>query len=128
MWVSSLEINNIKSFKVSGNIRLAACRRERSRDLGSRYASMQVIDGTRKGERMEGDRRQNRVVMMRPVGCEHAVILELGPEEGMEALEIESQTDQTPLAGSRQFPAQGKLAKTQHLLDDADHRFDGAFA
>ncbi len=89
---------------------------------------MQVIDGTRKGERMEGDRRQNRVVMMRPVGCEHAVILELGPEEGMEALEIESQTDQTPLAGSRQFPAQGKLAKTQHLLDDADHRFDGAFA
>src|SRR5579859_3961586 len=46
----------------------------------------------------------------------------------MEALEIESQTDQTPLASRRQFPAQGELAEAEHLLDDADHRFDGAFA
>src|SRR5712692_11660866 len=67
-------------------------------------------------------------VMMRRLGCKYAVALALRPEEGMEALEIESQTDQTPLASRRQFPAQGELAKAQHLLDDADHRFDGAFA
>jgi len=46
----------------------------------------------------------------------------------MEALEIEGQTDQTPLASRRQFPAQGELAKAQHLLDDADHRFNRTFA
>ncbi len=46
----------------------------------------------------------------------------------MEALQIESQTDQTPLASRRQFPAQGELAEAEHLLDNADHRFDGAFA
>src|SRR5260221_8711418 len=46
----------------------------------------------------------------------------------MEALEIEGQTDQAPLASRRQFPAQGELAEAQHLLDDADHRFDSAFA
>jgi len=46
----------------------------------------------------------------------------------MEALQIESQTDQAPLTGSGQFTAQGKLAEAQHPLDDADHRFDGAFA
>jgi hypothetical protein len=46
----------------------------------------------------------------------------------MEALEIERQTDQTPLTGSSLFTAQGELAETQHLLDDADHRFDRAFA
>ena len=46
----------------------------------------------------------------------------------MEALQIEGQTDQTPFASRRQFPAQGELAEAQHLLDNADHRFDGAFA
>jgi len=46
----------------------------------------------------------------------------------MEALKIESQTDQAPFAGGGQFPAQGELAGAQHLLDDADHRFNGAFA
>src|SRR2546428_2588949 len=46
----------------------------------------------------------------------------------MEALKIESQTDQTPLASSRLGPTQRELAEAQHLLDDADHRFDGAFA
>jgi hypothetical protein len=46
----------------------------------------------------------------------------------MEALKIEGQTDQAPLACGGQFPAQGELAEAQHLLDDADHRFDGAFA
>jgi len=46
----------------------------------------------------------------------------------MEALEIESQTDQTPLTGSSLFTAQGELAETQHLLDDPDHRLDRAFA
>src|SRR6266481_2708068 len=67
-------------------------------------------------------------VMMHPVGCKHALARGLGPEEGMEALEIESQTDQTPLASRRPFPAQRELAEAEHLLDDADHRFDGAFA
>src|SRR6266700_7036281 len=46
----------------------------------------------------------------------------------MEALQIEGQTDQTPFASRCQFPAQGELAEAQHLLDNADHRFDGAFA
>ena len=46
----------------------------------------------------------------------------------MEAFEIESQTDQTPLASRRRCPAQGELAEAQHLFDDPDHRFDGAFA
>src|SRR5437762_4131364 len=46
----------------------------------------------------------------------------------MEALEIESQTDQTPLTSSSLFPAQGELTEADHLFDDADHRFDGAFA
>src|SRR5712692_77778 len=46
----------------------------------------------------------------------------------MEALEIEGQTDQAPLASDGQFTAQGELAEAQHLLDDADHRLDGAFA
>jgi len=42
--------------------------------------------------------------MMRCLGSKHAVALALRPEDGMEALEIESQTDQTPLASRRQFP------------------------
>ena len=46
----------------------------------------------------------------------------------MEALEIEGQTDQAPLARGGQFPAQGELAEAQHLPDDPDHRFNGAFA
>src|SRR5437667_10699509 len=46
----------------------------------------------------------------------------------MEALEIESQTDQAPLTGSSLFTAQRELAKAQHLLNNPDHGFDGAFA
>src|SRR6266567_3086289 len=46
----------------------------------------------------------------------------------MEALEIEGQTDQTPLASRCVDTAQGELAKAQPLLDDADHRFNRAFA
>src|SRR5438270_12207078 len=46
----------------------------------------------------------------------------------MEALEIERQTEQAPLACHRPEPTQGELAEAQHLLDDVDHRFDGAFA
>lgn len=52
----------------------------------------------------------------------------LGPEEGMEALQIERQTDEAPLASRRPFPAQRELAEAQHLLDEADHRFDGTLA
>ena len=46
----------------------------------------------------------------------------------MEALEIEGQTDQTPLACRRRDPTQGELAEAEDLFDDADHRFDRAFA
>src|SRR2546421_6737711 len=46
----------------------------------------------------------------------------------MEALEIERQTDQAPLARRRRDPTQGELAEAKYLLDDADHRFDRAFA
>src|SRR2546421_12972711 len=46
----------------------------------------------------------------------------------MEALEIEGQTDQTPLACRRRDPPQGELAEAEYLFDDANHRFDRAFA
>src|SRR5580765_8104414 len=46
----------------------------------------------------------------------------------METLEIESQTDQTPLASSSLYTTQRELAEAQHILDDPDHRFNGAFA
>src|SRR6266550_3090979 len=46
----------------------------------------------------------------------------------MEALEVESQTDQTPLKGLGLDTSQRELTEAQHLLDDADHRFDSAFA
>src|SRR5438309_4440318 len=46
----------------------------------------------------------------------------------MEALEIERQTDQAPLASGGQDSTQGELAEAQHLLDDADHRFDATLA
>ena len=46
----------------------------------------------------------------------------------MEALEIESQTDQPPLASSGLCTTQRELAETQHILDDPDHRFNRAFA
>jgi hypothetical protein len=38
----------------------------------------------------------------------------------MEALEIERQTDQTPLARRRQDPTQGELAAAEYLFNDAD--------
>src|SRR5579859_2072683 len=46
----------------------------------------------------------------------------------MEALEIERQTDQAPLARRRRDPTQGELAEAEDLFDDPDHRFDRAFA
>jgi NADPH:quinone reductase len=87
---------------------LAACRRERSKGLASCSASAHVIHGTRRRNTITG---RTPSVMMRPVGWKHAVALRLGPEDGMEALEIESQTDETPFASRRQFPAQGELAE-----------------
>src|SRR3989442_1006370 len=46
----------------------------------------------------------------------------------MEALEIERQTDQAPLASRRLYPAQGELAEAEHLFEDANHRFDRTLA
>ena len=54
---------------------------------------------------MEGDHRQNSAGDDGPDGRKHTVAQGLGPEEGMEALEIESQTDQTPLTRRRSGPA-----------------------
>ena len=54
---------------------------------------------------MEGDHRQNSIGDDGPSGRKYAVAGGLGPEDGMEALQIESQTDQTPLASRRQFSA-----------------------
>jgi hypothetical protein len=45
----------------------------------------------------------------------------------METLEIECQTDQSPLTRCGQFPSQGELAETQDLLDNPDNWFDSAF-
>src|SRR5215469_6155309 len=46
----------------------------------------------------------------------------------MEALEIEGQTDQSPLASGGFFPTQGELAEAEHVLDNANDWFDRAFA
>ncbi len=46
----------------------------------------------------------------------------------MEAFEIESQTDQAPLASRRRCPTQGELAEAEDLFDDPDYWFDRAFA
>src|SRR5260370_33428180 len=46
----------------------------------------------------------------------------------MKSLEIERQTDQTPLASRRRGPSQGELAEAEYLFDDPDHWFDRAFA
>jgi hypothetical protein len=39
----------------------------------------------------------------------------------MEAIEIEGQTDQTPLTSCRLDTSQRELAEAMHLFDDADH-------
>ncbi len=46
----------------------------------------------------------------------------------MEALEIEGQTDQAPLASRRRCPTQGELAEAEDLFDDPDYWFNCAFA
>src|SRR6266576_704602 len=46
----------------------------------------------------------------------------------MQALEIEGQTDQSPLTSGSKFPTQGELAEAKYLLNDPDDWFDGAFA
>ncbi len=46
----------------------------------------------------------------------------------MEALEIEGQADQEPLAGGTRFAPQRELAEAEYLRDDADHGLDRLFA
>ena len=46
----------------------------------------------------------------------------------MEALEIEGQADQEPLAGGGFHATQRELTEAKHLRDDADHGLDGIFA
>lgn len=48
--------------------------------------------------------------------------------QGMQTLEIEGQTHQTPFSGNSQKAAQRELAETQDFLDNPDHGFNGAFA
>src|SRR5918912_1529900 len=52
----------------------------------------------------------------------------LSCEQSMQPLQIERQTDQTPLARGYLLAAQRELAEAHHLFDDADHRLDRAFA
>src|SRR5215211_2213447 len=52
----------------------------------------------------------------------------LALEQAMQPLQIERQTDQTPLARSRVLATQRELSESQHLFDDADHRLNCAFA
>jgi len=46
----------------------------------------------------------------------------------MHAFEIERQTHQTHLSSRSQQAAQRELAEPQNLLDDPNHRFNGAFS
>src|SRR4051794_31220103 len=46
----------------------------------------------------------------------------------MQPLQIERQTDQTPLARGGLLAAQRELPEPQHLFDDTDHRLNRAFA
>jgi hypothetical protein len=46
----------------------------------------------------------------------------------MEALEIEDQADQEPLARGSHFAAQRELAEAEHVRDDTQHGLDGIFA
>src|SRR6266700_5653684 len=105
---------------------LAACRRERTGSHASRSASAGVLNGTGTRARTACGRKRNRVSDSDPTNWKDAPIPTLHSGYGMEALEIERQTDQAPLARRRRDPTQGELAEAQHLLDDADHRFDGA--
>ena len=53
---------------------------------------------------------------------------DLGRLQGVQALEIVGQTDQSPLASSVVQVPKRKLAEAQHFLDDANHRFHRGFA
>src|SRR5258706_11629576 len=55
-------------------------------------------------------------------------LVPLALEQGMQPLQIERQTDQTPLASSGMLATQRELAKAQHFLNNANHRLDRAFA
>src|SRR5882672_6217807 len=55
-------------------------------------------------------------------------LIPLALEQGMQPLQIERQTDQTPLASSGMLATQRELAKAQHFLNNANHRLDRAFA
>lgn len=46
----------------------------------------------------------------------------------MQALKVKGQTDQSPLTSRRRRSPQGKLTKAQDFFDDANDRFDCAFA
>src|SRR5262249_30762945 len=52
----------------------------------------------------------------------------LSGEQGMQALQIERQTDQAPLASTRLLAALRELTESHHLFDDADDWLDCAFA
>ncbi len=52
---------------------------------------------------------------------------QLSSRQGVQPLQIEGDTDQTPLAPSRLLAAQGELPKAQHFLNDADHRLHRTF-
>src|SRR5512139_3230874 len=49
-------------------------------------------------------------------------------EEGVHALEIEGQTDETPFACGRKQAAQGELAKAEDFFDDANDQLNRTFS
>ncbi len=49
-------------------------------------------------------------------------------KQAMKAFQIESETNQAPLATGRRHAAQRKLTEAQHLFNVANNRFDGRFS
>jgi hypothetical protein len=90
---------------------LAACRRERSKISPDAAPGRKSFTARGKARERKAIERRTASVMMRPVGGKHAVALGLCPEDGMEALEIEGQTDQTPLARGSLLSPQRELAE-----------------
>lgn len=57
-----------------------------------------------------------------------AMVIRLTRHQRVQPLQVEGGARQAPLAGDRDQATQGELAEVQHLLDDAQDRFDGALA
>ena len=70
----------------------------------------------------------NQFAVPRANGTRAKRLLDLSGEQGVQSLQVESQTYQTPLSCCCRQPAQRKLTKAHNLLDDTYDGFDSAFA